>query len=299
MDELTVLYVVGDDGPDPPPALTDRPDVSVARADTAAAALDRVERSPPDCVVTAYHLPDDTGAALTAAIRSLVADLPVVLYSDADRTTVRSDDATTVVEFVDASAASADQRLVQLLSVATEQRCHAPYPLPDDEAGRSAALPTVDGDGRVGEALDRLARLAALHFDAPYAAVNVVDDRVVTALGQYGDAPREFPRDASACTYTVLEEGPTVIPDMASDPRFTSKTAVTDLGLGFYAGAPIDVDGWPVGTVCVYDTERRDEAFDGDDELFLETLAAAAREWLATPPARASEGAATAGGRSE
>ncbi len=298
MDELTVLYVAGEAGPDPPPALTDHPDVSVTRLETAAAALDRVEESPPDCVVSAYHLPDGTGASLTAAVRSLVADLPVVLYSDADRTTVRADDAATVVEFVDASASNAEQRLVQLISVATRQRCHTPYPLPDDETGRLKALPPADDD-RVGDALDRLARLAALYFDTKYGAINVVDERVVTAFGQYGGAPRQFPREASACTHAILEDGPTVIPDMRSDPRFTGADAVADLDLGFYAGAPIDVDGWPVGTVCVYDTEARDGVPDDADELFLETLVAAARDWLATPPTRGPEGPATAGGRSE
>lgn len=299
MDELTVLYVADDAGPDPPAPLTDHPDTSVERVGTAAAALDRVESSPPDCVVTAYHLPDDTGASLAARARSVVADLPAVLYSDADRTTVRADDAATVVEFVDAAAENAEQRLVQLVSVAARRRCHAPYPVPNDETGRLAALPTAAGDGRVGDALDRLARLAALHFDTRYGAINVVEDRVVTALGQYGDAPKRFPREASACTYAILDYGATVIPDMSSDPRFAGADAIEDLALGFYAGVTVDVDGWPVGTVCVYDTERRDETPDSDDEQFLETLATAASEWLTAAPARASDGTAAAGGRSE
>ncbi len=299
MGEITVLYVAGPAGPDPPAALTDHPDTSVERVETAAAARDRVESAPPDCVVAAYHLPDGTGASLAAAVRSAVADIPVVLYSEADRTEVQRDDAATVVEFVDAAAGNAEQRLVQLVAVAARRHCHAPYPVPGDEDDRLAVLPTVDGDERVETALDRLARLAALYFDAEYGAVNVVEKRVVTALGQYGGAPRQYPREASACTYTILEDGATVVPDMRDDPRFAGYDAVADLELGFYAGVPVDVGGLPVATVCVYDTDARAFVPDDDDERFLETLAAGASEWLSAPPTRGVETTATARGRSE
>jgi GAF domain-containing protein len=282
MEQRSVLFVAGASGPEPPPTLTDRPVFAVERVETAAAALAHVERTPPACVVTAYDLPDDTGLSLAASVRAAAPDAGVVLYGDVDRETVASDDASAVVEFVDSAGANAATRLAQLVAVAVERRCHAPYPLPAEEDGRLAALPDGDLAERSAAGLDRIAELAALHFGTAYAAVNVVGEHSVSAIGSYGDVADTTPRRASPCTYAILGNGATVIPDLRSDPRFDGVETAT---FAFYAGAPIsDGDDRPIGTVCVYDHDPG--GTDGDDERFLSTLAAAAGDWLSMPRER-------------
>lgn len=291
-----MLYVAGAAGPEPPPTLTERGTFDVERVETAAAALARIERAVPDCVVTAYDLPDDTGLSLAASVRAAAPTIGVVLYADVDRGTISGDEATAVVEFVDSSGPNAARRLAQLVTVAIERRCHAPFPFPADEEDRLAAIPG-ELDERSADALDRLAELAALHFDTTYAAVNVVEKHSVTAIGSYGDVPDAIPREASACTYAILGDGATVIPDLRSDPRFRS---VEGDGFAFYAGAPIsDQGGLRIGTVCVYDRDPRDpEAADGDADRFLSVLAAAASDVLSIARERADEDVAVTPGGS-
>jgi len=291
MEGPWILYVAGADGPEPPPALTERTPFETVRAESAAAAVARVERGAPDCVVTAQQLPDDTGASLAAALRAVDPTVGVVLYAEADRETVG--DVDTTFEFVDATSAGAAERLARLVETIARTRCHAPYPTAPDERERIVATETLSQERTAS--LDRLAELAGLHFGTEYAAVNLVGGRDVTAVGRYGDPPARVPREASACTYTVLDDDPTVIPDLHDDPRF-ERYDPGDLGLQFYAGARVLVDGQPVGTVCVYDSEAGTEPEDG--RRFLSVLSAAAGEHLSAAEAPTA-GTTASRGRSE
>lgn len=275
MEGPWILYVAGDGGPEPPPALTERAPFETVRAETAASAVARLERESPDCVVVTGALPDDTAGSLAASLRSVDPTVGVVVYAaDAREAAV---DADTVVEFVDAESDGAGQRLSRLVSTVARTRCHAPYPTPHDERERISAAADVATERNTS--LDRLAELAGLHFGTEYAAVNLVGDRDVTAIGRYGEPPTRISRAASACTYTVLDADPTVIEDTTTDPRFDSADLDEDLDLRFYAGAPVTVDGHSVGTVCVYDGDP--QTVDDDDRRFLSVLAAAAADHLA------------------
>jgi len=292
MEGPWILYVAGADGPEPPPALTERAPFETVRAETAAAAVARLERGSPDCVVTTDGLPDDTATSLAASLRSVDPSVGVVLYAETGREALGEVD--TAVEFVDATGESADERLARLVATLARTRCHAPYPTAPDERERIAATETLSQERTAS--LDRLAELAGLYFGTEYAAVNLVGNREVTAVGRYGDPPVSVPRAASACTYTVLDDDPTVVEDLQADPRFERYDPGQDLGVRFYAGARVVVDGQPVGTVCVYDSEAG-TAPDGAGR-FLSVLAAAAREHLSAGD-RSVSTATPSRGRSE
>lgn len=292
MEGPWILYVAADDGPDPPPALTEHTPFETVRVETVAAAVARVERGSPDCVVTTQRLPDGTGTSLAASVRGIDPTVGVVLYGEADREAVM--DVDTPVEFVDATAQGAAQRLARLVTTVARTRCHAPYPTATDERERIVATERVSRERTTP--LDRLAQLAGLHFGTEYAAVNLVGNREVVAVGRYGNPPPRVPRAASACTYTILDDDPTVVEDLRTDPRFERYDPGDDIDLRFYAGARVVVDGQPVGTVCVYDSAvgtAPDEA-----RRFLSVLASAASDQLSateTPTA----GTASSRGRSE
>ena len=112
------------------------------------------------------------------------------------------------------------------------------------------------------EVFDRITRLAARVLNVPMAAINFLDvDRHWSKSMVGFDAP-ESPRQLSFCALTVLNDWPTVLPDLSADPRFTEHPAVMgDPRLRMYAGAPLSTPGGQrIGTICVMDTAPRDFA---------------------------------------
>lgn len=130
------------------------------------------------------------------------------------------------------------------------------------------------------EVFDRLTRLAARVLSVPMAAINFLDvDRHWSKSMVGFDAP-ESPRQLSFCALTVLNDWPTVLPDLSADPRFMDHPAVLqEPHLRMYAGAPLSTPGGQrIGTICVMDTAPRD--FAPDDLQVLQDLAGIAMNEL-------------------
>ncbi len=85
----------------------------------------------------------------------------------------------------------------------------------------------------------------------------------------------ETPRTESFCQYTILDDDQLVVEDASRDERFQELPAVTQMGIRFYAGAPITVEGQRVGTLCVLDTRPR--SFELEDVEALADLAECVR----------------------
>ncbi|WP_407570391.1 diguanylate cyclase [Deinococcus altitudinis] len=154
-------------------------------------------------------------------------------------------------------------------------------PKPTDELKRLMALDRYDilDTGRE-EVFDRITRLAARVLNVPMAAINFLDvDRHWSKSMVGFDAP-ESPRQLSFCALTVLNDGPTVLPDLAADPRFEQHPAVLqEPHLRMYAGAPLSTPGGQrIGTVCVMDTAPRQ--LSPDDLRVLQDLAGIAMSEL-------------------
>jgi diguanylate cyclase (GGDEF)-like protein len=102
-------------------------------------------------------------------------------------------------------------------------------------------------------------RLACALTGVPFARFNLLDtDRQLT-LTAVGDEAGEVPRAHSVCARTSRRPGVFWSADLSADPEFSDHPFVTgEVGaLRFYASAPIDIDGVPVATVCLYDTRPR------------------------------------------
>ena len=97
--------------------------------------------------------------------------------------------------------------------------------------------------------LDRIARLAALALDAPFAAVGLSGESCLWLVARVGALPPMLP-DWTASTAVVIE-------DLGSDPLHRSGL-LAQTGVRFWAGAPIvGADGAVLGVVCVMDTVAR------------------------------------------
>ena len=159
---------------------------------------------------------------------------------------------------------------------------HRPPPHPMDEEERLVALRKyriLDTDPE--PQFDRVASIARRQFDAPIGLVTFMDsDR--NFLKARGDLPfNESPRAISFCGHAILDDQVLVVNDASADERFSENPIVTgEFHIRFYAGAPlITPTGHRIGTVCVFDTQPR-ENFDEADKAKLKDLAAIVTDHL-------------------
>ena len=157
--------------------------------------------------------------------------------------------------------------LSDVVRSAVEERSHTSYPVPDDEDRRLREVERI-GELDLNGAFDRITEIGRYCFDADMCFVGVVDNSRELFLSCRGASLDELPREQSVCTYQILDEGVTVVRDIFDDPRFERRERLRELGMRFYAGAPITTDsGVHIGSFCVMDSEPRD--IDEDDRRIL------------------------------
>jgi PAS domain S-box-containing protein len=147
-------------------------------------------------------------------------------------------------------------------------------PLPRNEAQRLAAVRRLKLlDTPPEERFDRVTRLAARILKVPMAQINLTEDVRQFNKSNFGMEGTETPREASFCSYTILNPEQLIVPDTQLDPRFSDNQFVTGApNIRFYAGNPIAAaDGSLVGTLCVADTAPR--TLSDDDRAALAELA--------------------------
>lgn len=132
-----------------------------------------------------------------------------------------------------------------------------PWPVPDDEAERVAALHAFGVLDQPRQAdLDAAARLAAYVCGTPTAVVNLIDGSRQWQAAAFGTEPGEVPRDEAMCQYTVLGTEVVYAPDARQEERFAGNPFVTGrrAAVRLYASAPLLTRaGHAIGTVCAYD----------------------------------------------
>lgn len=250
-------------------------DAHVVRAASLSDAEAALAETAVDCVVTEYELPDGTGLDLAAHLRDVRPSAGCVLYTEAGRKALNTDETTeTVTEYVAKDAPNAGEELWNLVEFTTAFQTQTPYPVPQDETDRLAALDAYDVDAAgLQTDVERITDLATHHLDVPLASVNMIKEHNQEFLACHGADWMPTAREDSICTYAIVEEGDvTVIEDVNEDPRFEENEVLDDLGIRSYAGADLTTsDELTIGTLCVYDDEPHE--FTSDDQEFLSTLA--------------------------
>ncbi|ANH05071.1 sensor histidine kinase [Shinella sp. HZN7] len=126
---------------------------------------------------------------------------------------------------------------------------------PDRLAALDAAMPVFLGPD---SDFDDIAGLAAGVFSTPISLVTILGRTDQWFLAREGTPDIRAPSDASFCARMIAESAdePLIVADAREDERFACLPSVTGAPhLRFYAGAPIIVEGQPIGTVCVFDVE--------------------------------------------
>lgn len=153
-------------------------------------------------------------------------------------------------------------------------------PIPGNEQERLAALHFLNLlDTRPEERFDRLTRMARRLFSVSIATVTLVDTDRQWFKAREGVALPETPRDISFCGHAILTDEILLVPDAREDKRFFDNPLVTGApNIRFYAGCPLNVGGYNVGTLCVIDEKPRE--FGEEEMQLLKDLALMAEEEL-------------------
>ncbi len=119
---------------------------------------------------------------------------------------------------------------------------------------RPSGAPALKPDRR----FDRIAALAAMIFEAPTAAVFLVDDDRPGPTANFGMDPAAWPREAALAEAALRVREPVFAEDAGLDPRLRVSESLPATGPRFYAAAPIkSVAGEVLGLLCVGDPQRR------------------------------------------
>ena len=148
--------------------------------------------------------------------------------------------------------------------------------LPENEAERLNALRRYEIlDTPPEPAFDRIAEMAANFFHVPMAGVSLVDEDRVWFKSRVGIGVQQTARDAGLCSSAMLSQGVYHLSDAAHDQRALGHSFVADLGIRFYAAAPLRThESINLGTVWVLDQKPRELA--PREEEMLRALAALA-----------------------
>jgi diguanylate cyclase (GGDEF)-like protein len=146
--------------------------------------------------------------------------------------------------------------------------------IPQNEKNRLETLKSLDIlDSQAEERFDRLTRMAKRMFGVPIALVSLVDKNRQWFKSCIGLSASETSREISFCGHAILGSEVFIIPNVLEDPRFFDNPLVLDApNIRFYAGCPLTVNGYRLGTLCLIDQTPRD--FNSEDVAALKDLAA-------------------------
>lgn len=130
---------------------------------------------------------------------------------------------------------------------------------PLNEAARLAALRALKILDTPAEArFDRITAFARTLFEVPIALVSLVDRDRQWFKSKTGLDAAETPRAVSLCGHAILTSDIFVVEDASIDARFSDNPLVTGPPfVRFYAGAPLNITGFTLGTLCLLDHQPR------------------------------------------
>ena len=129
-----------------------------------------------------------------------------------------------------------------------------------DEAQRLAKLKKLQIlDTEQEQLFDTITRGVCRVLSVPISLISLIDETRQWFKSQTGLDARQTPREHAFCRYALDRQTVLVVKDALEDDRFKDNPLVTGSPfIRFYAGAPIIIDGYVMGTLCAIHTEPRD-----------------------------------------
>ncbi|MDG3039779.1 sensor domain-containing diguanylate cyclase [Roseicyclus marinus] len=105
---------------------------------------------------------------------------------------------------------------------------------------------------------DAIVDLVQSSFGADMAAITFIDEDRQWIKASHGIGMSETPRDIAFCDHTIRTPEVMRVNDATRDARFANNPLVTsEPDVRCYMGAPIAVDGFNIGSVCILGTTPR------------------------------------------
>lgn len=224
-----------------------------------------IDRFSVDCVVTRASLTDGTAIDVFRYAAEEYPAVGRVLLTAGDRDLVLLEATEMTYTSLDVGRGDLSETLAEVIEHGYEANAFAPYPVPRDEQQR-VAVATKYREKSV-RSLQRLVHQAADRFDVETASIRVVDRTTQHVLASTSDEPDDVPRSQTICTHTIAENDVVVIDDIERDNRVPKESCHTTRKIKWYAGAPITIEGQPVGTFCLEDTTVQEFTRDDENEL--------------------------------
>ena len=131
--------------------------------------------------------------------------------------------------------------------------------IPMNEFKRLESLRELDiMDTLPEEAYDNITRLASYICKTPIAVMNMVDEDRNWFKSKFGTGLTGSSRNDSFCGHTILDPQSLLeIKNASEDERFQDNPfVVSETPINYYAGISLlDPNGYPLGTLCVYDSK--------------------------------------------
>jgi GAF domain-containing protein len=157
-------------------------------------------------------------------------------------------------------------------------------PIPSNEEARLQQLLALHMLDSPNEAFfDSMAARLTRVFEVPMAFIAFIDGEREWFKSQIGlpddiAEARSAPRALSICAHTVANNELFVVEDIARDKRFANNPLLKERGLRFYAGAPLRVNKFAIGSICLLDTKPR--RFSEENRRLLHIMADEVNEEL-------------------
>jgi len=154
------------------------------------------------------------------------------------------------------------------------------FPIRADEQRRVETLHSLNVvDTRSHAAVTRFVEIAKTLFGTSMAAATMIDSDKQWFYARSGLSAHETTRDVAFCNYPIYYERLFEVTDASLDERFQDNPLVAgDFHLRYYCGAPILLDGTPLGALCVLDVTPHAPATDVQKRILTDLAAAVARE---------------------
>ena len=129
-----------------------------------------------------------------------------------------------------------------------------PADTPDSEKQRLESLYSLNVYHAAPEGFDRIVRVTSNVFGVPIAGVEFVDKDAVVFKSTVGLETSEISRDSSFAKELLNQKGILAVEDASLAPEYSNNYLVKNLGVKFWAGAPlIGPEGHVLGTLFIAD----------------------------------------------
>lgn len=154
------------------------------------------------------------------------------------------------------------------------------HPTPENDAERVEFLESLSLlDSAPDKNFDRINLLTQKIFNTPIAAVTLLDSDRQWFKCVVGLDEDETSRDVAICNYTIAQESIFEVTDLSEHPELRNNPLVSgEPHLRYYAGAPLVVKGFKLGSLCILDFAPRSPLSERERSILTDLAALVVRE---------------------